>query len=127
MATVIDAQNALLARLQAMPDRPAIAYPNDKIVEAKPRIVVQFPAAAQTTRTIGGCSQGDAEMVARIETKQHELTTEANTIAEQIIAWFRPVQRFGGVTIIEAPSVRAQFSEAGSFHLPVIIRGRFYT
>ena len=125
--TAIDAQNALLARLQDMPDRPTIAYPNGPVAEDKPRVVVQFPLAAQTTRTIKGCIEGTAEMVARIEVDQHEFAGEANGIAQAIIAQFQPVLRLDGVTIIEAPSVRAAFSSDGTYHLPIIIRGRFYS
>ncbi|MEL7299372.1 MAG: hypothetical protein AAFM92_03220 [Pseudomonadota bacterium] len=124
--SAIDAQNALLARLQGMPDAPAIAYPNGPVVKLRPRIVVQFPAAAQTTRTIKGCVEGTAEMIARIEVDQHCFAGAANDIAVQILARFSPVLRLSGVTIIEAPSIQGAFSSDGVYHLPVIIRGRFY-
>jgi len=123
--STIDAQNALLARLQAMPSAPDIAYPNGPVVDAKPRIVVQFPNAAQATATVSGQTQGTAAMVCRIETEQHRFAGEANTIAGQIIAQFPVGLVTDGVKVEQAPTIQAHFETDGAYHLPVTVSGKF--
>lgn len=127
MPTIIDAQDALIAHLQAMPDRPAIAYPNGRVVTDLPRVAVEVPSGSERVVTIKGCGEGDAEILARVETQDGTFSGEAGQIANNILAHFAPVQRIDGVTIIERPTVRGSYREDGIYYVPVIIRGRFYT
>lgn len=119
------AQDALLKRLMSMPDRPSIAYPNGLNVEP-PRIVVEFPAASQNTSELGGLTQGTAEMIARVETKDGELDTEAKSIATQIVEHFPVGLETDLVTIVQAPSPRTAYQADGVYHIPVIVRGRYH-
>jgi len=125
MATVIDAQNALLARLQAMPGRPPIAYPNGEIVKALPRLVVQVVAPAQRTFDMEGQTQADAEIIARIDVKPHRDGDDVNPVLAAIQEQFRPATKFDGVTIMEAPRPAPAFTADGAYSVPVIIRCRF--
>lgn len=120
------AQRDLVTHLQAMPSRPAVAYPNGPIVTDMPRIVVEVPQAAQRTKTIAGIQEVDAEIVARIETQDGHFETEATDIAEAIVAHFAPGTKAGVNKIIDAPSVRSRFRRDGVYYLPLIIRGRSY-
>lgn len=124
MASVVDAQNALIRRLQTMPDRPAIAYPNGPRVTELPRIFVQVVTPSQRPFGMDGQTQVDAEINARIETEGDQLDTEANSILAAIQAHFRPSTRFDDVTIIEAPRPAGAYQSGGVYHIPVIIRGR---
>ncbi|MEL6170494.1 MAG: hypothetical protein AAFN44_03430 [Pseudomonadota bacterium] len=121
---VMAIQDKLLARLQSMPGRPPIAYPNGPLVKDLPRIVVQYVPSAQRPFDMSGQTQVDAEINARIEVEQHTTTKKVGTIVAAIQDHFRPTTRFDDVTIMQAPDPRPAIPGQGVYAVPVIIRGR---
>ena len=124
--SVMAIQDKLLARLQSMPGRPPIAYPNGPLVKDLPRIVVQYVTSPQRRLDMEGRTQVDAEINARIETEKHTTTREASEILALIQAHFRPTTKFDGVQIMDAPRAVNPLPSTGSgvYAVPVIIRGR---
>lgn len=116
------AQNALIQRLQTMPDRPAIAYPNGPHVEL-PRIVIEVPGAAQRGFGTDGSTLSVAEIVARVEIEANALDAGATAITDGIVAHFPPGLSLAGAQIREAPQSRARYTADGVYHIPVVIRG----
>ena len=120
------AQDALIARLKAMPGRPTLAYPNGPQVSVLPRIVVDVPSASERAVGVSSITQGDAEIIARVETLDGQLDTEAKNIVQAIVDRFPVGLRTECVTITQAPTPRARYSADGVYHIPVIIRGRYH-
>ena len=124
--SVIEAQNAIIAHLKSLPNRPAIAYPNGPVVKVLPRIVVSIPSASQRTVTLCGETQADAEVIARVETQGGEFVTASNEIVGAIVDRFPFGDIGGGVTILDRPRPATAFRADGVYYVPVLIRGRFY-
>lgn len=124
MTSITAAQNALIKRLQDMPDRPALAYPNGPVVTELPRIVVQVVTPSQRPFGLDGQTQADIEINARIEMADGDFTTVADSLVTAIQEHFRPSTTFDDVTIMQAPIARTGYRESGVYHVPVIIRGR---
>jgi len=120
------AQKALLERLQDMPGRPAMAYPNGPSVTALPRIVAQNAPTAQRTSTLEGQTEGMAEIVVRVEGEAGGYDAEVNGIIESIVDHFPVGLRTDSVTIVEAPLPRPAIPGTAVYSVPVIIRGRFH-
>lgn len=123
--SAIEAQNVLMRRLQAMPGRPPLSYVGGPNVVQLPRIVIQIPSPAQATATLSGQTQGEAFVVARIETQMGEFSTEADQIAQNIEDWFPVGLLIDGVKIEQSPRCGGKYSENGVLHFPVTIRGRY--
>lgn len=126
MASIADAHNALIARLQSMPGRPEIAYPNGPLVKDLPRIVVQVLSPVQRTLNLEGTTDAIAEINARIEVEGGKFDAQASTILTAIQGRFAPGTTFDGVSITQAPRPGKSYLDRGVYHTPVTIRGRFF-
>lgn len=126
MASIVDAQNALIARLKAMPGAPSIVEPNDAEGADLPRIVVQVVAPRQSPFDATGNTLADAEINARIEVEDGNFTGASDILVAAIQSQFRPGTQFDGVTIITAPQPSISYQIDGVYHVPVTIRGRCY-
>lgn len=127
MPTAIDARNALKARLQAMPGRPSLAYRNGPLVETLPRIVIQEPNGFQNPLTHGGSCVGRAEIVARVETEDGTLDTQANQIASAIVAHFPANLALATGIKIRQAREGGPYQSGGVYHLPVTIEATYIT
>lgn len=126
MATIVDGRNAIVRRLQTMPGRPAIAYPGGPQVTEFPRIVVSFPASQQSTMDMSGLTDSFPEVSARIETEDGSFGAQAATILAAIQDRFRAATRFDGVEMLSTPQPASEYEAGGVYHIPVIIRGRYF-
>lgn len=123
---VIEAQNALIAHLQGMPGRPAIAYPDGPEINASPRLVVTVPNAPQRPILLDCAIEGEAQIIARIDIADRDETATALSIATNVIAHFSPQTLTDNLQILQPPAIQAQFRADGFFHVPLLIQGRFY-
>lgn len=125
MTTYTKAQHAMIARLQAMPGRPPLVYPNMGNSTNRPRIVVQVSAQTARALTFGGVADATTEIVATVEVDEGTGAT-ADAIVQTICDQFPLHARFDGVVIQEPPSPRPSLQGAGYFSVPVVIRGRHF-
>lgn len=115
-------QQALINRLVTMTDPPNIVLPNGP-GKGLPRYVVQVSGGAQGTATLGGETEATPEIVIRVETEDGGYAVESDTLVAALVARFAVGDRFGGVTIAEAPLPRPAIPGA-CYAVPVIVRGR---
>lgn len=125
MTNYTEAQYALIRRIQAMPGRPPLVYPNTGNVAPLPRIVVQVSAQTAQALTIDGISDATTEIVAQVEVAEGA-GAEADDIVQAICDHFRLHTRFDGLVISQPPQPRAQFQGDGYFSIPVVIRARHF-
>lgn len=124
--TFTEAQHALIRRLQAMPGRPPIVYPNDGTAAPFPRIVVQVSAQAAFGLTLDGIAEATTEIVAQVEVAEGTGAGAADAIVQTIIDQFPLHARFDGLIIQQPPSPRPPLQGGGYFAIPVLIRARHF-
>ena len=124
--TFTEAQHALIGRLQAMPDRPPLVYPNMTNPAPMPRIVVQVSAQAGFGLTLDGIADATTEIVAQVEVEEGDGTAAADAIVQAICDRFPINARFDGLVIQTPPSPRPPLQGEGYFAVPVIIRARHF-
>jgi len=125
MASIVDAQNALIERLMGMPDRPAIAYPSGKVVNDLPRIVVQKLAPTQRTLNLSGDTDSTASILARIEIEDGQGDARSSEILTAIQERFPVGFEAATFWIEDLPASQAEYQAGGVYHVPVIISGRY--
>ena len=125
MSTYIDAQHALIRRLQAMPGRPALAYPNAANKAPLPRIVVQVSAQTAQALTFDGIADATTEIVAQVDVAEGQ-GSAADAIVQAICDQFPLHARFDGLFIQQPPQPRPGFQGDGYYSVPVVIRARHF-
>ena len=125
MTTYTEAQHALIRRLQSMPGRPPLAYPNIGSTPPLPRIVVQVSAQTAQALTFGGAADATTEVVASVEVAEGE-GAAGDAIVQAICDQFPLHARFDGVIISQPPQPRPQFQGDGYYSIPVVIRARHF-
>lgn len=124
--SITTGQTAIMTRIATMETDANIVWP-DGPGAGLPRYVMQAAGGAQRTATLAGQTDADPEVVVRVETLAGTYATANTTLVAALVARFRPGDRFGGVTILDAPSVRPPLPVIeGVYSVPVVIRGRFY-
>lgn len=122
--TFIEAQHALIRRLQAMPGRPPLVYPNAANIAPLPRIVVQVSVQTGVALTIDGITDATTEIVAQVEVEEGSGVETADAIVQAICDHFPLYARFDGLLILQPPSPRPPLQGDGYFAVPVVIRAR---
>lgn len=125
MTSFIEAQHAMIRRLQGMPNRPAMVYPNAGGTKPLPRIVVQVSAQTAVGQTFDGGSDATTEIVAQVEVAEGQ-GAAGDEIVQAICDRFPLNERFDGLVIQTPPQPRPQFQGDGYFSIPVVIRARHF-
>lgn len=125
MTNYTEAQYALIRRLQAMTDRPPLAYPNIGSTPPLPRIVVQVSAQTAQALTLDGVADATTEIVALVEVAEGD-GAAGDAIVQALCDHFRLHTRFDGLIISQPPQPRAQFQGDGYYSIPVVIRARHF-
>lgn len=122
--TFTEAQHALIRRLQAMPGRPPLVYPNAANIAPLPRIVVQVSVQTGVPLTMTGITDATTEIVVQVEVDEGTGVATADAIVQAICNHFPLYARFDGLLILQPPSPRPPLQGDGYFAVPVVIRAR---
>lgn len=122
--TFTEAQHALIRRLQAMPGRPPLVYPNAANSAPLPRVVVQVSVQTGVALTMNGITDATTEIVAQVEVDEGTGVETVDAIVQAICDHFPLYARFDGLLIVQPPSPRPPLQGDGYFAVPVTIRAR---
>lgn len=125
MATYTEAEYAIIRRIQQIPDRPGIVYPNDGQKVPRPRWLVQVSSQTGTPTGVSGTTRATTEVVVQVEVD--EGSGDSGGASKQALIDAFPVGlRFDGLTVEQAPEPRAPLTGDGYHATPVIIRARHF-
>ena len=123
----IDIQNAIMARIRDIADRPSLIYPDEGVEAPLPRWVLEVASSTSRGLLINkALTETDAEVMVRVETASGDYGAESGSLVKKLLAAFPVSEKFSGVRIATPPKVQAPYSTGASYAVPVIIRARAY-
>lgn len=118
-------QNELLRKLQAMPGRWQIGYPNEAAPNT-PRLIVQYGPSNTQREGMSNITEVTADLAIRAEVDQGSGTVDLNAQLQKIVDYFPAKLRFNGVVIDDAPTIGSSFEDGPIMNVPITVTGRGY-
>lgn len=115
-------QNAIGARLAAMPYAPRIVVPNETVAPAKPYLILQHRSRGDVDPTIAGDAEySEGSVVIMVVTDLNKRTATADDLAAAVKAQFPKALRLGPGLVISQSSILGGYPDDVSWRTPVLV------
>lgn len=126
-----EAEQAIIAAIEAIPGAPAIAFPDSAGAVDLPRWVIQTATNTSRVLTTDGAGRGNTEILVRVETVDGDYAQENTKYLSMLLEAFpayRRITSYSGaeVMIAKAPEPRPPLIGGGVYARPVYIKGVFF-